>query len=90
MKWLFVPGVSGVGVGGRAGYTRGLDVVVVAAGVRDVCGGGFGVLANGGGNLFPGTASIELDGSKNSFPEHELCFDGEGPIGNIGAGGGYK
>ena len=83
MRWLFAPGVCGVGVGRRSRH-------IVAVGVRDVRDGGFGVLANGGGNLFPGTASIELDGSKNSFPEHELCFDGEGPIGNIRAGGGFK
>ena len=90
MKWLFAPGVSGVGVGRRSGRTRGLDVVVVAAGVRDVCGGGFGALANGGGNLFSGTGSIELDGSKNPFPEYEIRSDREGPIGNVRTGGNSK
>ena len=90
MKWLFVPGVSGVGVGGRAGYTRGLDVVVVAAGVHDVCGGGFGVLAHGGGNLFSGTGFIELDGSEIPFPEYEVRSDREGVIGNVRTGGDSK
>ena len=90
MRWLFVSGVSGVGVGGKAGYARGFSVVVAIAGVHDVYGGGFGILGHGGGSPFSGTWSVEPDRSKLPFPEHEVCSDGGGLIGNVGTGGKIK